>query len=109
MSRILRLALLAPDIEEAILAGRTDQALLLQRLEQPLPSDRQQQRMHLPTTDGASRHKQLIAADRFGVTTNGSAGQRRGVGLALEGADGIEDTLEHRLLAAAHGLVGGGL
>ena len=26
-----------------------------------------------------------------------------------EGADGIENTLEHRLLAAAHGLVGGGL
>ena len=38
-----------------------------------------------------------------------SAGQRRGVGLALESADGIEDTLEHRLLAAAHGLVLGGL
>jgi hypothetical protein len=37
VSRILRLALLAPDIVEAILAGRTDQALMLERLERPLP------------------------------------------------------------------------
>jgi hypothetical protein len=34
----LRLALLAPDIVEAILAGRTDQALMLERLERPLPA-----------------------------------------------------------------------
>ena len=34
----MRLALLAPDIIEAILAGRTDQALMLERLEQPLPA-----------------------------------------------------------------------
>jgi hypothetical protein len=33
VSRILRLALLAPDIVEAILAGRTDQVLVLERLE----------------------------------------------------------------------------
>ena len=33
VSRILRLALLAPDIVEAILAGRTDQAVMLERLE----------------------------------------------------------------------------
>jgi hypothetical protein len=36
VSRILRLALLAPDIVDAILAGRTDQALMLERLERPL-------------------------------------------------------------------------
>jgi hypothetical protein len=38
ISRILRLALLAPDVVEAILAGRTDQALMLERLERPLPA-----------------------------------------------------------------------
>ena len=37
VSRILRLALLAPDIFEAILEGRTDQVLILERLERPLP------------------------------------------------------------------------
>ena len=39
VSRILRLALLAPDIVEAILAGKTDQALMLEQLERPLPAD----------------------------------------------------------------------
>jgi hypothetical protein len=38
VSRILRLALLAPDILDAILAGRTDQGLTLQELQQPLPA-----------------------------------------------------------------------
>jgi hypothetical protein len=38
VSRILRLALLAPDIVEAILAGWTDQALMLEKLERPLPT-----------------------------------------------------------------------
>jgi hypothetical protein len=39
VSRILRLALLAPDIIEGILAGTADQALVLERLERPLPMD----------------------------------------------------------------------
>jgi hypothetical protein len=39
VSRILRLALLAPDIVEGILAGRADQSLMLERLERPLPMD----------------------------------------------------------------------
>jgi hypothetical protein len=39
ISRILRLALLAPDIIEGILAGTADQALVLERLERPLPMD----------------------------------------------------------------------
>jgi hypothetical protein len=38
VSRILRLALLAPDIVEAILEGRTKPALMLERLERPLPA-----------------------------------------------------------------------
>ena len=44
VSRILRLALLAPDIIEAILAGRTDQALMLEKLERPLPASWEEQR-----------------------------------------------------------------
>ena len=46
VSRILRLALLAPDIVEAILAGRMDQGLMLERLEQSLPANWQVQRQH---------------------------------------------------------------
>ena len=44
ISRILRLALLAPDIVETILVGRTDQELLLEQLERPLPANWQEQR-----------------------------------------------------------------
>ena len=36
VSRILRHALLSPDVVEAILAGSTEQALVLERLERPL-------------------------------------------------------------------------
>jgi hypothetical protein len=49
VSRILRLALLAPDIIEAIIAGRTDQALMLERLERPLPASWAQQRRLVST------------------------------------------------------------
>jgi hypothetical protein len=44
VSRILRLALLAPDIVDAILAGRADQSLMLERLERPLPASWEEQR-----------------------------------------------------------------
>jgi hypothetical protein len=44
VSRILRLALLAPDIVEAVLAGRSDQALMLETLERPLPASWEEQR-----------------------------------------------------------------
>jgi ParB-like chromosome segregation protein Spo0J len=47
VSRILRLALLAPDMVEAILAGQADQALMLERLEKPLPLSWEEQRDHL--------------------------------------------------------------
>jgi len=44
VSRILRLALLAPDIVESILVGSADQSLMLQRLERPLPASWEEQR-----------------------------------------------------------------
>jgi hypothetical protein len=47
VSRILRLALLAPDIVEAILGGRTDQALMLEKLERPLPTSWEEHRKRL--------------------------------------------------------------
>ena len=47
VSRILRLALLAPDIVEAILAGTDDQALMLERLERPLPASWEEQRARI--------------------------------------------------------------
>ena len=44
VSRILRLALLAPDIVEAILAGSTDHGIMLEKLERPLPASWGEQR-----------------------------------------------------------------
>jgi hypothetical protein len=44
VSRILRLALLAPDIIEAIVAGRADHSLMLEQLERPLPTSWNEQR-----------------------------------------------------------------
>ena len=41
--RILRAALLAPDIVDAILAGRTDHPMMRERLERPLPASWAQQ------------------------------------------------------------------
>jgi hypothetical protein len=46
VSRILRLALLAPDIVEAILAGRRHQGMMLEQLERPLPASWAEQREH---------------------------------------------------------------
>jgi hypothetical protein len=47
ISRSLRLALLAPDIVDVILAGRTDQGVMLEQLERPLPASWEEQRDHL--------------------------------------------------------------
>ena len=44
VSRVLRLALLAPDLVEGILAGRTDQGMILERLERPLMASWEEQR-----------------------------------------------------------------
>jgi hypothetical protein len=46
VSSIPRLALPAPDIVEAILAGRADQGMMLEPLERPLPASREEQRRH---------------------------------------------------------------
>ena len=43
VSRILRLALLAPDLVEAILGGWADQRVMLERLERPLPAGWEEQ------------------------------------------------------------------
>jgi hypothetical protein len=48
VSRILRLALLAPDIVEAILTGSTDRGMMLEQLERPLPASWEEQRSRLP-------------------------------------------------------------
>ena len=44
VSRILRLALLAPDLVEAILGGSADQRVMLERLDRPLPAGWEEQR-----------------------------------------------------------------
>jgi hypothetical protein len=46
VSRILRLALLAPDIVEAILAGSMNHGGMLEQLERPLSSSWEEQREH---------------------------------------------------------------
>jgi hypothetical protein len=50
VSRILRLALLAPDLVEAILAGSTDQALILRQLERSVPASWEEQRGRVLST-----------------------------------------------------------
>lgn len=47
VSRILRLALLAPDIIETVLEGRSDQAPMLEQLERSLPASWEEQRRRL--------------------------------------------------------------
>jgi ParB-like chromosome segregation protein Spo0J len=44
VSRILRLALLAPDVVEEILAGTTNHGMVLEHLERPLPASWEEQR-----------------------------------------------------------------
>ena len=47
ISRILRLALLAPDVVEGIVEGQADQALMLEKLERPLSASWEEQRQRL--------------------------------------------------------------
>jgi hypothetical protein len=53
VSRILRLALLAPDMVEAILAGQADRAPMLEKLERPLPAIWEEQWRRLVAGTGA--------------------------------------------------------
>jgi hypothetical protein len=53
VSRILRLALLAPDIVDAILTGSTDQGMMLEQLERPLPACWEEQARHPALALGA--------------------------------------------------------
>ena len=50
VNRLLRLTLLAPEIQEAMLDGRQSKGLQLAVLTGKLPSAWQEQRQHLPTT-----------------------------------------------------------
>ena len=52
VSRVIRLALLAPDIVEAILAGRQPAALTLKGLMEPFPVEWERQREVLVGRDG---------------------------------------------------------
>ena len=47
VSRILRLALLAPDIVDDILTGRADQGVMLEQLERPMPANWDEQRARI--------------------------------------------------------------
>jgi hypothetical protein len=47
VSRILRLALLAPDLVEEIVEGRTDQGMMLEQLERPLPASWEERRARI--------------------------------------------------------------
>ena len=65
VSRILRLALLAPDIVEAILGGWADQRVMLERLERPLPVGWEEQRSDHLVKGGLSRIlRRLLWIDR---------------------------------------------
>jgi ParB-like chromosome segregation protein Spo0J len=61
VSRILRLALLAPDIVEAILAGRTDQGMVLDQLERPLPASWEEQRAQIGRPTRRERSARAIS------------------------------------------------
>jgi hypothetical protein len=52
VSRILRLALLAPDIVEGMLVGTADQAVVLEQLERPLPACWAEQRQMIGHFEG---------------------------------------------------------
>ena len=58
VSRILRLALLAPDIIEMILEGQSDQVPMLEQLERPLPASWEEQReaLHMGAASALADH-----------------------------------------------------
>ena len=60
VSRILRLALLAPDIVEAILGGWADQRVMLEKLERPLPVGWEEQRAALAERTAARQQERPV-------------------------------------------------
>jgi hypothetical protein len=74
VSRILRLALLAPDIVEAILASSADQGVL-EHLKRPLPACWEKQRA-LATARGYGRHDHPARSLSSGRPTAGPVGGR---------------------------------
>jgi hypothetical protein len=68
-SRILRLALLAPDIIEAILSGNAGQSAMLESLERPLPASWEEQAEDLPASDDLSSPRPPRLSDRQLLTT----------------------------------------
>ena len=67
VGRILRLALLAPDLVEAILGGWADQRVVLERLERPLPMRWEEQRAILqsPQHGGSCSARTKTSRDAF--------------------------------------------
>jgi hypothetical protein len=66
VSRILRLALLAPDLVEAILGGWADQRVMLERLERPLPVGWEDQRRTMARAGSAMANRGCRPARRPG-------------------------------------------
>jgi hypothetical protein len=62
VSRILRLALLAPEIVETIIEGRASDAVMLERLERPLPASWEEQRAQI----GRPTRRECLA-ERFPI------------------------------------------
>ena len=78
VSRILRLALLAPDIVEVILGGWADQRVMLEKLERPLPVAWEEQRAALsgpPTVTQTARARGRLAADAPPAGAHGGTGR----------------------------------
>ena len=72
VSRILRLALLAPDIIDAILAGQRAQSIMLAQLERPLPANWEEQRRKiLPVSDDLSSPRPPSLSDRQHLIRSG--------------------------------------
>jgi hypothetical protein len=72
VSRILRLALLAPDLIEAILTRNADQSLMLERLERPLPASWEEQRRKIfPASDDLSSPRPPSLSDRQHLIRSG--------------------------------------
>jgi hypothetical protein len=66
VSRILRLALLEPDIIAMILEGRSDQVPMLEQVERPLPASWQEQRDAISQTRQSSPGGMAGSAPQIG-------------------------------------------